>query len=261
VALLDPRRTENRDAFVNVAKRVKGTVDLLADAVEPALVVALLVDRDTQQALVVAASIAVASGSHERHFPCSSFRAYAQTDLLHTKSVISVCLACLFLGGLSGCGSGGEDTAPPQNPAKELAHWFQGVEAAVTRMEEKQRGFTRFRVSSPPARSGLVALSPAGAKAGDLGKRAADRLDAATALTAEEASGLYCYFFAFYVDLESSPDEKEFQMVILNLVKTRLSSPASPQEVRESALALREAMIAAEKAGGRAPEVAAAGFC
>jgi hypothetical protein len=181
--------------------------------------------------------------------------------LLHTKSVICVFLACLLLWGLGGCGGGGEATAPPINPAKELAQWFKSVEAAVTRMEEKQSGFTQFQVSRPPAKSGLVALSPAGAKAGEGAKGAADQLDAATTLNAEEAAGLYCYFFAFYVDLESSPDEKEFEVVINNLVKANLTSSASAAEVRESADALRMAMLEAEKTGGRGPEVAAANFC
>jgi hypothetical protein len=150
---------------------------------------------------------------------------------------------------------------PPEDPVKELTHWFKGVEAAVTRMEEKQSGFTQFRVDTPPAKSGLVAISPGGAKAGETGKGAADQLDAATALTAEEAAGLYCYFFAFYVDLESSPDEKEFEVVIANLVKASLPSSASAAEVRKSADALRKAMLEAEKAGRQGPEVAAAIFC
>jgi hypothetical protein len=179
--------------------------------------------------------------------------------LLHTRNAICVFLACLLLGGLDGCGNGGDETVPSEDPVKELAHWFHGVEAAVTRMEEKQSGFSQFRVGAPPAKSGLVAISPAGAKAGETAKGAAEQLDAATALTAAEAAGLYCYFFAFYVDLESSPDEKEFEVVINNLVKPSFS--ASAAEVRESADALRKAMLEAEKAGGQGPEVAAAIFC
>lgn len=181
--------------------------------------------------------------------------------LLHTKSVISIVLACLLLGALSGCGSDGESTAPPQHPAKELTRWFKEVEEAVADMEQKQRGFTMFHVSRPPAKSELVGLSPAGVRAGETAKGAADQLDAATALSSDEAAGLYCYFFAFYVDLEFSPDEGEFEVVINNLVKTKLSASSSAAEVGESADALREAMIEAEKAGGRGPEVAAAVFC
>jgi hypothetical protein len=177
------------------------------------------------------------------------------------RRVICVFLACLLLGGPGGCGSGGEDTAPPEDPARELAQWFRSVDAAVTRIEEKQRGFAQFRVSSPPAKGKLFALSPAGAKAGVEAKGAADQLDAATSLTAEEAAGLYCYFFAFYVDLESSPEEREFELVINNLVKASLSPSASAAEVRESADALRKAMLGAEQAGRRGAEVAAAGFC
>jgi hypothetical protein len=180
--------------------------------------------------------------------------------LLHTKSVICVVLASLLLAGLGACGSGGESTAL-QNPAKELARWFKGVEAAVARMEQKQRGFTQFKVDQPPPKRDLAGLSPTGAKAGETALGAAEQLDASTALSSDEAAGLYCYFFAFYVDLESSPDEKEFEVVINNLVKTELSASSSPAEVGESADALREAMIEAEKAGGRGPEVAAAGFC
>ena len=169
--------------------------------------------------------------------------------------------AAIFLAlvGVIGCGSGGDGSS--ENLKRELQQWYAGVEKAVAEMEQKQRGFTKFRVSEPPAQDDLVGLSPAGAKTGETAAGAADQLDAATALSSEEAAGLYCYFFAFYVDLESSPDEKEFEVVILNLVKTRLSSSASLEEVRESAAALRAAMIAAEKAGGRGPEVAAAVFC
>jgi hypothetical protein len=180
---------------------------------------------------------------------------------VHTKTVIAAAIACLLLAGLDGCGSGSEGSAPPQDPAKELARWFHGVEAAVARMEEKQRGFTQFRVDRPPAKSQLVALSPVGVEVGEIADAAAAQLDAATVLTGGEAAGLYCYFFAFYVDLESSPDEEEFELVINNLVKTKLSSSSSRAEVRESADALREAMMEAEKAGGRSRQAAAAAFC
>jgi hypothetical protein len=179
--------------------------------------------------------------------------------LLHTKSVICVVL-CLLVAGLDACGSGGESTAP-KDPAKELARWFKGVEEAVARMEQKQRGFTQFKVDQAPPKRNLVALSPAGAKAGETALGAAEQLDAATALSGDEAAGLYCYFFAFYVDLESSPDEEEFEVVINNLVKTKLLASSAAADVGESADALREAMIKAEKAGGRGAEVAAAGFC
>jgi hypothetical protein len=168
-------------------------------------------------------------------------------------------VTCLSLASIAGCGSGGDETNG--NPKQELVQWYKGVEKSVAATEQKQRDFTKFHVSRPPAQSDLVKLNPAGAKAGETAKGAAGQLDAATALTPEEASGLYCYFFAFYVDLESSPDEKEFELVILNLVKTKLPPSASAGEVHESADALREAMIEAEKAGGRGPEVAAAIFC
>lgn len=180
--------------------------------------------------------------------------------MLHTKNVICVFLASLLLAGLGACGSAGESTAP-KDPAKELARWFKGVEEAVARMEQKQRGFTQFEVDQAPPKKDLVGLSPAGAKAGETALGAAEQLDAATALSSDEAAGLYCYFFAFYVDLESSPDEEEFEVVINNLVKAELPASSSAAEVGESADALREAMIEAEKAGGRGPEVAAAGFC
>ena len=159
-----------------------------------------------------------------------------------------------------GCGSGGDETAAG-NPKQELARWYVGVEAAVAEMEAKQRGFTRFRVSEPPAQAALVGLSPAGIEAGEVAKGATAQLDASTTLSAEEASGLYCYFFAFYVNLESSPDKEEFEVVILNLVKSDLLPSASPKEIHASADALRRAMIEAEKAGGRGPEAAAAIFC
>jgi hypothetical protein len=179
--------------------------------------------------------------------------------------VVKICLSaalvtCLFLLIAAGCGSGGN--APSEHPKQELARWYKGVEDGVAAMEQKQRGFTQFQVAGqPPARAGLIALSPAGVKAGESARGAAEQLDAATALTPEEASGLYCYFFAFYVDLESSPDEREFEVVISNLVKAKLPPEASPAEVHESADALREAMIEAEKARGQGPEVAAAVFC
>lgn len=167
---------------------------------------------------------------------------------------------CLLLAGLTGCGSSRDERSG--SPKRELQRWYTGVEDSVAAMEAKQRGFTRFQVSEPPEKDAIVPLNPAGAKAGETAAEAAARLDAATALTPDEAAGLYCYFFAFYVDLESSPDEEEFEVVILNLVKPRLLPPStSPNEVRESAVQLRRAMIAAEKAGGRGPEVAAAVFC
>ena len=180
--------------------------------------------------------------------------------MLHTKSVISIAIACLLLAGLGGCG-GGDTTGPPPNPGKELARWYKGVEAAVAKIEQKQRGFPRFRVNRPPPKNSLVELSPAGAKAGETAKGAAEQLDANTTLNSEEAAGLYCYFFAFYVDLPSSPDKSEFEVVINNLVKGQRSPSSSTAEISESADALREAMIKAEKAGGRGPEVAAALFC
>ena len=166
---------------------------------------------------------------------------------------------CLLMACVAGCGSGGDEASG--NPKQELRKWYVGVEEAVAKMEQKQSGFTQFRVSEPPAESSLVELSPAGVKAGETAADAADRLDAATALSREEAAGLYCYFFAFYVDLESSPDEEEFEVVITNLAKTRARSSAAEAEIKDSADALREAMIEAEKAGGSGPEVAAAIFC
>jgi hypothetical protein len=181
--------------------------------------------------------------------------------LLHTKILICTCLACLLLAGPTGCGSGGESTAAPEGPGKGLARWFKGVEAAVARMEQKQRGFTQFAVAQPPPKGDLAKLSPAGSKAGETAAGAAAQLDAATTLSGEEAAGLYCYFFAFYANLESSPDEGEFEVVIANLVKAKLSASSSAAAVGDSADLLREAMIEAEKAGGRAPEVAAAAFC
>jgi hypothetical protein len=165
----------------------------------------------------------------------------------------------LLLGSVVGCGSGGDEAVG--NPKQELRQWYVSVKAAVADMEAKQRGFTRFRVSEPPAQDDLVALSPAGIEAGEVARGAAEQLDASTTLSAEEAGGLYCYFFAFYVDLESSPDKEEFKLVILNLVEADLLPSASPSEVHASADALRRAMIGAEKAAGRGPEVAAAILC
>ena len=52
--------------FVDVAKSMEGAFDLFVDAVEAAFVVGRLVDRDTQQALVVPPSVAF-SGSHGGH--------------------------------------------------------------------------------------------------------------------------------------------------------------------------------------------------
>ncbi len=168
-------------------------------------------------------------------------------------------MTCLLLASIAGCGSSGDETSG--NPKRELGRWYKGVEESVAAMEQKQRGFTHFHVSRPPAQSDLAKLSPAGMQAGETAKGAAEQLDAATDLTPREAAGLYCYFFAFYVDLESSPDEKEFELVIKNLVKADPSSSASVAEVRESADALRKAMLGAEKAGKPGPEVAAAIFC
>lgn len=169
-------------------------------------------------------------------------------------------VTCLLLTIVAGCGSGGD--APNEHPKQELGQWYKGVEESVAAMEQKQRGFTQFQVAGqPPAKSALIALSPAGVKAGEIARGAAEQLDAATALTPKEAAGLYCYFFAFYVDLESSPDEKEFEVVIANLVKADLRPSTSPAEVHQSADALRKAMIEAEKTGGQGPEVAAAVFC
>jgi hypothetical protein len=168
-------------------------------------------------------------------------------------------VVCLLLAGMIGCGSGGDGGGG--NPKRELRQWYSGVEESVAAMERKQRGFTRFRVSEPPEESEIVALSPAGARAGETAAGAARQLDAATALTAEEAAGLYCYFFAFYVDLEFFPDKEEFEVVIHNLVKTRLSPSASSAEVRDSAAGLRKAMVAAENAGVPGGEVAAAILC
>jgi len=176
-----------------------------------------------------------------------------------TARGLAVALICLALTGVAGCGSGADETTA--NPKQELRQWFAEVEESVAKMEQKQRGFTQFHVSRPPAKGELIGLSAAGVKAGETARSAAEHLDASTALTPEEAAGLYCYFFAFYVDLESSPDEKEFEVVIFNLAQARLSPAASPGDVHESADALREAMIEAEKAGGRGPEVAAAVFC
>jgi hypothetical protein len=176
------------------------------------------------------------------------------------KRASAAAVICLLLAGAAGCGSGGDETTG--NPKQELRQWFSSLEASVAKMEQRQRGFTRFRVAGqPPEKSDLLKLDPAGVEAGETAGGAAKQLDAATALTREEAGGLYCYFFAFYVDLESSPDKKEFEVVISNLVKTRLSSSATQAEVNRSADALREAMIEAEKRGEQGTEVAAAVFC
>lgn len=129
-------------------------------------------------------------------------------------------------------------------------------------MEEKQREFTRFHVATePPATATLAKLSGAGIRVGETAEGSATQLSQVTTLTKEEAEGLYCYFFAFYVDLEFSPGREDFEKVITNLVKTRLLGSASPEQVHESADALRESMIRAENAGDPAAEVAAALLC
>jgi hypothetical protein len=167
---------------------------------------------------------------------------------------------CLLLAGAVGCGGGEDETTA--NPKQELHQWFADVEKSVAKMEQKQRGFTQFDVAGqPPARADLLGLSQAGVKAGETARDGADQLDTATALAGEEAAGLYCYFFAFYVNLESSPDQEEFQVVIFNLAKGRLLPSATQAEVDRSADELREAMIEAEDAGRRATEVAAAVLC
>jgi len=175
------------------------------------------------------------------------------------RRVAATAALCLLLAGLTACGSSEE--ASSRNPKQEVRRWYIGVEKSVAAMEAKQRGFTKFSVSEPPPKDAIAPLSPTGAKAGEAAAGAARQLDTATALTPDEAAGLYCYFFAFYVDLEFFPDKEEFEVVIHNLVKSKLSSPASPDEVRESAVKLRRAMIEAEKAGERGGEVAAAIFC
>ena len=172
----------------------------------------------------------------------------------------AVTVTCLLLAGVIGCGSGGNETNG--NPKQELRRWFANVEQSVAKTEQKQKGFTQFHVAGqPPAKADLLELSAAGVKAGETAADAADQLDVATALTAEEAAGLYCYFFAFYVDLESSPDKEEFEVVIFNLVKARLSPSAPATKIHGSADALRAAMIKAEKAGGLATKVAAGILC
>lgn len=158
-----------------------------------------------------------------------------------------------------GCGS--SDEANSENPKQELHRWYAGVEKSVAAMEAKQRGFTKFKVGEPPPMDEIVPLSRAGAKAGETAAGASDQLDAATALSPDEAAGLYCYFFAFYVDLETFPDKGEFELVIHNLVKADLLPAATADDIHKSADALRESMIEAEKAGGRGGEVAAAVFC
>jgi len=166
---------------------------------------------------------------------------------------------CLLLAGLTGCGSSGD--ASGEHPKQELRQWYVGVEKSVAAMEAKQRGFTKFSVSEPPEKDGIVQLSPAGARAGETAAEASHQLDTATALTPGEAAGLYCYFFAFYIDLESSPDKEEFELVIHNLVKADLLPSATADDIHQSADALRESMFEAEKAGGQGGEVAAAVFC
>jgi hypothetical protein len=166
---------------------------------------------------------------------------------------------CLLVAGLGGCGA--SEDASSEKPEQELHRWYAGVEESVAAMEAKQRGFTKFRVGEPPEKDAIVQLSPAGAKAGGTAAEAADQLDTATTLSPTEAAGLYCYFFAFYVDLETFPDKQEFELVIHNLVKADLLPSGTADDVGESAAALRESMIEAEKAGGRGGEVAAAVFC
>lgn len=181
-----------------------------------------------------------------------------------TKGAILAALTCLFLGTAGGCGSNRDagNTEQTDNPAQALTKWFRSVEGEVTKMEEKQREFTRFHVvARPPAKGDLVKLSAAGVKVGEEADASATQLSRITALTKEEAEGLYCYFFAFYVNLEFSPGRQEFEEVIANLVKARLQGSASPEQTHESADALRQSMIRAEKAGGPAPEVAAAMLC
>jgi hypothetical protein len=175
--------------------------------------------------------------------------------------VTAVCLLC---GSAMGCGGGGGttgDSTQAQSPAKELANWYQSVEATVAKMEQKQRGFTHFRVEQPPARADLVKLSPAGIRAGEVAERSATQLSDATSLTQEEAKGLYCYFFAFYVDLESSPDRDGFEEVIFKLVKPRLLPATVPKQVHRSADALRRSMISAENGRPLSSKVAAGILC
>jgi hypothetical protein len=172
---------------------------------------------------------------------------------------------CLLFGSLNGCGNdegATGDLTQAQSPARELTDWYQNVETEVTKMEEKQREFTRFHVAAqPPARTDLAKLSAAGVRVGETAEGSATQLSQATTLTKDEAKGLYCYFFAFYVDLEFSPEREEFERVITNLVKTRLLGSASPEQVHESAEALRQSMIRVEKARDPAGEVAAAVLC
>jgi hypothetical protein len=179
--------------------------------------------------------------------------------------VILTTAVCLLFGSPAGCGSDegatGESTQV-RSPARELTDWYQNVETEVTKMEEKQREFTRFHVAAePPATATLAKLSGAGVRVGEMAESSATQLSQVTTLTKEEAKGLYCYFFAFYVDLEFSPGRDDFEEVIANLVKTRILGSASPGPVHESADALRESMIRAEKAADPAAEVAAAILC
>jgi hypothetical protein len=183
---------------------------------------------------------------------------------LSSSSATLVTAVCLLCGSAMGCGSDGRttgDSTQAQSPAKELATWYQGVEASVAKMEQKQRGFTQFRVDQPPARAGLVKLSPAGIRAGEIAESSATGLSDATSLTQEEAKGLYCYFFVFYVDLEFFPDRDEFEEVIFNLVKPRLLPATVPIQVHRSADALRRSMIRAENGGLRSSKVAAGILC
>ncbi len=184
--------------------------------------------------------------------------------ILERKGAILAALACLILGTVGGCGSSGDGngTESAEDPARALAGWYRSVEAEVAKMERKQRGFTRFHVAAePPSRADLGKLSAAGVRVGEAAESSAARLSQVTTLTKEEAEGLYCYFFAFYVDLEFFPDRASFEEVIFNLVKAERLSPKSTAGIHESADGLRKAMIEAEKATGPAPKVAAGILC
>jgi hypothetical protein len=184
---------------------------------------------------------------------------------LSGRRVLLVAAVCLLFGSLTGCGSdkgASGDSTQARSPARELTDWYQIVEAEVTKMEEKQREFTRFHVGAqPPAKADLAKLSAAGVRVGETAESGATQLSRVTTLTKEEVEGLYCYFFAFYVDREFAPGREDFEKVITNLVKTRLLGSASPEQVHESADALRESMIRVEKARDPAVEVAAAILC
>ena len=52
VALLDPRRSEDRDAFLDIPQRSEATLDLVMDALETQLVLLLDVAGRPQQQLV-----------------------------------------------------------------------------------------------------------------------------------------------------------------------------------------------------------------